>query len=832
VIKKRKMAALKLQAGKGCVCLAVLLSVTGTAVGVAQTVLYLRGAATQTVLYVAPGGNDAARGTSTEPLATLEGARDKVRSLLAKGRMSADIEVRFAAGDYAMAAPVEFGPEDSGRNGHQVIYRYTDAIGSARFVGGLKVDAGWIAEEMGIYKVHIGTESVPHTLYEEGQRVRKARYPNYVHNDSFPTAAESYLVTTAGGTVNGQTENPTWVQYAEGDVDPGTLDMKQLRINVFPWGESDWHRMLCKVVRIEPETRRIVFDNNNQLNPQQGKQRYFLEDDRSFLNAPGEFFFDEETGWLYLIPWTGTDPNGREIVVPVTTTLVRVVGSPNAPVHDIRFEGLHFNGTNLESPAPYLFWFDAQAMISVKYAQQLGIVKCRLANGGRSGISLVDCSHVLIYGNLIQHMGMNGVLFWKSSMSLVSNNKIHDIGTLQLYAECIGLFGTHNIEVSYCELFNSARYALTVRGNIAQQYNYGYSLAPPSFNNRFHHLKSYGLCQDSGDTGGIHAAQINGIFDPFYNIYDQITIDGCRAVPSMKDYAPDGIFLDWPSAAMYQRFSNIKTTEIQSGNGLRSNGVQNDQSALKDNVSWQSGFDDSRMDYATIGLTSDFPAEYGGQGAATQIPPLKPFGRLEFARYRFENNYDDSCGFSTINQVGNPEFSDAIKREGSSSLYFDGEEDLISLTTDLENDFTVSLWARYQEQTEGISVWRPIVYSGTNIDSGAAMISTYQAGKKDPGSLTYGVDSRKDFDVGFDDGEWHFLTLIKNGQLWRAYHNGMLLGGDMIALYKPDPFWLQIGGDRDAIGWKRNFRGYVDDVRTWNYAMTEEEVQALYQSYP
>ena len=104
-------------------------------------------------LYIAPDGNDANPGTVAKPLASLKGARDKVRTILTAGKQTSDIEVRFKAGDYLMEEPVEFGPEDSGKDGHRVIYRNADAIGSARLLGGKKVTAKWTPDKEGVYKI-------------------------------------------------------------------------------------------------------------------------------------------------------------------------------------------------------------------------------------------------------------------------------------------------------------------------------------------------------------------------------------------------------------------------------------------------------------------------------------------------------------------------------------------------------------------------------------------------------------------------------------------------------------------------------------------------------
>ena len=56
-----------------------------------------------TALYVAPGGKDSNPGTQQAPLATLAGARDRVRQVK-REKPGVPIEVVFAAGTYWLAA--------------------------------------------------------------------------------------------------------------------------------------------------------------------------------------------------------------------------------------------------------------------------------------------------------------------------------------------------------------------------------------------------------------------------------------------------------------------------------------------------------------------------------------------------------------------------------------------------------------------------------------------------------------------------------------------------------------------------------------------------------
>ena len=76
--------------------------------------------ATQATFYVAPEGADTNPGTIASPFKSLQHARDVVRS--ANANMTGDIYVYLRGGSYPVSSTIEFGPGDSGTNGHRVIY--------------------------------------------------------------------------------------------------------------------------------------------------------------------------------------------------------------------------------------------------------------------------------------------------------------------------------------------------------------------------------------------------------------------------------------------------------------------------------------------------------------------------------------------------------------------------------------------------------------------------------------------------------------------------------------------------------------------------------------
>jgi hypothetical protein len=96
--------------------------------------------AAETQLFVAPSGNDTAAGSREAPLASLAGARDRIRQLRSDG-VGGPVMVAFAPGTYVFTAPVSFSKQDSGTAEAPVTYM-ADPGQPVRFTAGRTV-TGW-----------------------------------------------------------------------------------------------------------------------------------------------------------------------------------------------------------------------------------------------------------------------------------------------------------------------------------------------------------------------------------------------------------------------------------------------------------------------------------------------------------------------------------------------------------------------------------------------------------------------------------------------------------------------------------------------------------------
>ena len=134
--------------------------------------------------YLSPEGSDAAAGTSDAPLATIAGARDRIRADKDAG-ISAQWTVYIRPGIYPIAEPIVFEPRDSGAEGAPI--RYVGETGpDSRYPfpvisGGIEI-TGWSDAGDGVWSADLPVvEGEPlyfEQLFVGDRRAERAREPN------------------------------------------------------------------------------------------------------------------------------------------------------------------------------------------------------------------------------------------------------------------------------------------------------------------------------------------------------------------------------------------------------------------------------------------------------------------------------------------------------------------------------------------------------------------------------------------------------------------------------------------------------------------------------
>ncbi len=598
--------------------------------------------------YVAPNGNDyTGNGSLAFPWNSLQKARNYIRDNHLNINMTGDIVVYVRAGKYYVDSTIEFSDRDSGSNGFNIIYKNYDRVGSPEFIGGEQI-SNWTRFSGDIYKTSVGAGWKFYALYENGEPARMGRYPRYAPDGTFANSQAPYLFS------EGVEGSRTILQYNPEDVDPSRWNLTNARVHIWSGGEHDWFSDTVPIASINTATHQIILAQETRypitLN---GKgSRFYIQGitvrtpsrklaeefgwainqiNRSktyvpLLSGPGEFYLDAAKGDLYYWP-RGSDINSQIIVAPKVKRIISIIGASEIErAHHIQFEGLTFECTDFtdwyrfawvrsgDSGEGHRFpEFDRQiempanrtGMVYLENTDHITYKFNRLRSAGFSAIYMLYYNQYnLIYGNLFERLGYNAVTIQGrypgegdvSKYNVVSNNYIHHIGEMVGHAAGVEVTNSGHNEVSYSTIHDAPRYAVQWRGrpNIPKDAIYLHD-------NIFKYLKIYNCGQDSGDTAPIYGYGISNESPYLTNTVEQVTVADTYAHPSMKDIAPNGIFMD--NCSYGQVFKNVRVTNAQ-GHLFRNNESGNHSFT---NVNWNPGFQESLMDYKNIGVKSDFP---------------------------------------------------------------------------------------------------------------------------------------------------------------------------------------------------------------------------------
>ena len=353
-----------------------------------------------------------------------------------------------------------------------------------------------------------------------------------------------------GGYFNSEGGSAGTLTYRAGDFDPAQWKI-QPGLELWWWGHEgrrNWGMYPCPITAIDPATRKISFTGGGS--PASSDERYFIQGRLDFLDAPGEFYLDRAAGTLYYWPRDGDNPNAQRILAPRINEAFHLDGGAvGTHVHDLKFVGLAVRATDYVEDSVTTIGVPRAAFF-LDHTDHIEIRDCHLYQLGNLAVRILnDSDHDTVSGCSIERTGEGGIQIYnslshskypqgRSEHHLVTNCLIHDFSEVRVSTHWCGvqLFCVSDSEVSYCEIFNSGRYAFSLRGNYSTQVeSEGLANLQPSRGNLFHHLRAYRGGGDSGDMGLMHAAHLNPPGGPNVNTWEQIWLSDVRAHPSMDD---------------------------------------------------------------------------------------------------------------------------------------------------------------------------------------------------------------------------------------------------------------------------------------------------------
>ncbi len=369
------------------------------------------GAATAALaVHVAPGGNDGGPGSAGQPLATLERARDLVRSYAQAGFLpkgGAVIEV--AGGRYELARPLDLAAGDSGTATAPVIWRARAGeevlITGGRMVNGFTPvsDAPTLARldpaaRGRVYAADLRAEGITNftlltagstwaqsdpglEVFWAGQPMTLARWPN----DGY-----ARIVDVLGATpfnVRGTTGTVEGILLYSGDRPTRWIGEPEAMVHGYwCW---DWADQRQRVQAIDPVNHILTIAAPYHTYGYRPGQWFYAFNLLPELDMPGEWYLDRTAGLLYFWP-PGPLTNGA-VMVSALSTLLTV---SNASY--VTFEGFTFEG--------------AQRMaISISGGMTNRLQSCTIRNVGKNGISLQNSPGSGVSGGHIYFCGDSGI---------------------------------------------------------------------------------------------------------------------------------------------------------------------------------------------------------------------------------------------------------------------------------------------------------------------------------------------------------------------------------------------------------------------------------------
>jgi hypothetical protein len=350
-------------------------------------------------IFVSTKGNDSFAGTKSRPIAGFRRAREIAQS----AHSERPVVVVFTAGTYYLPETILF---DSSDNRASLTFM-AEEEGKVIVSGGSRIRPLWKKMANGIFVAEVPAGTQMDQLYINGIRQRMARFPNAV-------AGKNVFDTwTLRHDMKGDSMNdPLRTERIATWKNPKGAYIHAMHQSL--WGDMHW------LVKGKYPDGTLIEEGGWQNNRPSTKHPAYrmVENVYEELDAPGEWFLNNEGNQLYVVPEMGTDLSTALIEIVRLPHLFKFNGSMKHPVKNISLKGFVFRHTNrtfMENREPLLRsdWTTYRGgAILFNGAEDCQVLDSEFDQVGGNAVFVNNYNrNILIRGCYIHDTGANGVAF-------------------------------------------------------------------------------------------------------------------------------------------------------------------------------------------------------------------------------------------------------------------------------------------------------------------------------------------------------------------------------------------------------------------------------------
>ena len=506
--------------------------------------------------YVAVNGDDNNSGKENSPFATIQRAKEEVRKY--NDNMSGDIVVNIKSGTY-YTDTIEFTPEDSGTNGHKIIYKSVDD-GKVILSAGRKID-GWklYDEKKNIWSAPAKNLKSRQMYVNDERRTRAKAEKNQIINFTYVSSETSQI----------QSDRPIYFK-----------DYKNLTDIEIIWKMSfaDYH--MC-VQGIDGDYLLMPEEATATNRPTAAQSVVGIENAYEFLDQPGEWYLDKTDGVVYYMPMSNEDITTANVVLADKEEIICLNGNDDKRVQNLEFRGLNFEHTTWLGPNnpefgypnfqagftrefyegyPHDDKFYPKAAFTGYYCDNIVIEGNAFKHLGGAGVWIkYGSDNLVVQGNSVEDVSQNGIMVGHVSLEYsldnkviryakIDNNYIHNIG--YEFLGCVGIFigWLYESEVNHNEIHDVPYDGISAGWGWRNQWDdpkwsydfdndEAYKTNPnPAWKNKIQYNKIYDAMKGADDGGAIYLLGIS--------LFTEISGNVLSVTTSNPEPGAVGLYLD------------------------------------------------------------------------------------------------------------------------------------------------------------------------------------------------------------------------------------------------------------------------------------------------